>query len=232
MGSVRWIEAVLEEHAAQTKTWSRACAPLEPIVPRDAEKFRRAVALLCESVNFMNAKLEIVAFLLALSACGSPPPQETTPAPAAEPPETAQPGPTATPSVAEPPVPAGPAPTLAVTGTPASIGRTVAISVTNRGAGDVQLSTELGLEVERDGAFVDAEHPGLRLRYDCAQDTPACVTLAPGSELLPPDWLGTWGDVQCVCTRCGPAEPGRYRFVVRTCDGAHRVEGTPFTLAP
>jgi hypothetical protein len=180
----------------------------------------------------MRATLRLTLLALVLAACGSPPPQETTPAPPEPPAEategTAPPAPTAA-----PPPPAsvpGPAPVLSVTGTPATVGQHVAISVVNRGPSAAELGTAIAIEVEHDGAFVPTDRGGLTLRYDCAQEPPACVTLAPGAELIPPEWLGTWGDVQCVCTRCGPVEPGTYRFVVTTCDGAHRVEGTPFTM--
>ncbi len=133
-----------------------------------------------------------------------------------------------TPAPAPPP---GPAPTLSLSGAPRTLGRHVAISIVNRGGAPAEVSSTLAIEVERNGAFV-AEGQTLRLRYDCATEPPACVTLAPGAELIPPEWLGTWGDVQCVCTRCGPAEAGTYRLVATTCDGAHRVEGAPFVLGP
>lgn len=178
----------------------------------------------------MRLKVGLVVVIL-LAACGSPPPQETTPAPAAQQ-EGIPDRPAPEPEVAEePPRPAGPRPTLAIVGTPAAVGQHVAISITNRGSSAAELGASLAIEVERDGTFVATEQASaLTLRYDCAHDAPACLTLAPGAELLPPEWLGTWGDMQCICTRCGPVEPGTYRFVVTTCDGAHRVEGTPFTI--
>ena len=172
-----------------------------------------------------------LAVVLLLSACGGSAPQETTAVPSVEP--SASPSADSIPSEPEPvaaPPPSGEAPTISLTGTPASATQHVAISVTNHGATSAELGTSIGLEVQRDGAFVPAQRTSLALRYDCAQEAPACVTLAPGAELIPPEWLGTWGDVQCVCTRCGPAEAGTYRFVLTTCDGAHRIEGTPFTI--
>ena len=180
----------------------------------------------------VRARIRAVGFaasLALLGACGSPPPQETTPAPAADPPVAAEAEPTEAPGVTA--VAPGAIATVSLTGTPASVGQNVAISVTNRGASTVELRSALAVEVLENGAFVPSRS-ALSLRYDCAHEASACVTLAPGAELVPPEWLGTWGDTQCVCTRCGPVDPGTYRFVATTCDGASRVEGTAFTIAP
>jgi hypothetical protein len=107
----------------------------------------------------------------------------------------------------------------------------VGISIANHGAEDVSLRARVAVEVDDDGTFhAGASSSTLSLRYDCAHEADTCVTLAPGAELLPPSWLGTWGDAQCVCTRCGPVDPGNYRLVVTTCDGAHRVESNVLTL--
>jgi hypothetical protein len=173
-----------------------------------------------------------VAFLVALlGACGGPSAQETTTAPssaATDPSPSTDPAPAAQPTT--PPVAPGPAPTIALTGAPSTSARDVAISVTNRGGSTAELRTSMALEVEHDGVFGPTQQTSLTLRYDCAQEPSTCVTLAPGAELIPPAWFGTWGDAQCVCTRCGPVEAGTYRFVATTCDGAHRIEGTPFTI--
>ncbi len=172
----------------------------------------------------------LLVIFVALGACGSPTPQETARVPAQQTGPTTREGP---PVIVAPPravVPSGPAPTLSIVGAPEAIGDAVAISITNRGAGPAELGTRVAIEVERNGTFAAAQPSLVTLRYDCAQEAPACVTLAPGAELIPPPWLGTWGDMQCRCLRCAPVEAGTYRFVVTTCDGAHRIEGTPFTL--
>lgn len=169
---------------------------------------------------------------LAFSSCGGEP-APTAPAAATTAEATSTSGegesPAPAPSTAEPPPPPSPAPTLAFVIRPATGG--VGISVANHGTEDVSLRSELVVEVDQGGTFQTAPSTtGLALRRDCAHEAERCVTLAPGAELLPPDWLGTSGDVQCACTRCGPVEPGDYRLVVTTCDGAHRVESNTLAL--
>ncbi|MCC6876725.1 MAG: hypothetical protein IT378_20650 [Sandaracinaceae bacterium] len=110
--------------------------------------------------------------------------------------------------------------------------RHVAIRLENRGTELARVAPRVGIEaLSEDGAWVRFEREAqLKLRYDCGAEPPSCVELAPGGTLLPPPWLGTRGDAQCVCERCVPAPPGRYRFVVHRCDGAEDVEGEPFAL--
>jgi hypothetical protein len=109
-------------------------------------------------------------------------------------------------------------------------GRLVTAVVEVRG-GRARLSRTLGVEHEVNGRFEDlASVAGLELRVDCQTPAPECVELVAGAELRPPPWLGTQGDAQCVCTRCGAAPAGRYRFVVRSCDGRQRVESPIFEL--
>lgn len=172
---------------------------------------------------------------LAFTSCGGEP-EPTRPAPPAS--EAAE----ATPSGAEavavsaeartadvPVAPPGAVPTLSFVVAAAADG--VALSISNHGTADVQLRSRVLVEVESGGTFAAAPSTSaLSLRYDCAHEAEECVTLAPGAELLPPSWLGTWGDMQCVCTRCGPVEPGTYRLVVTTCDGAHRVESNALAM--
>lgn len=123
----------------------------------------------------------------------------------------------------------GPAPSLRVLGVPETHGRTVAIRVENHGA-QTELTGAVTLQ-QRDGdAWADVDGASLDLRFSCREEAPECLTLAPGAVLLPPPWLGTIGDAQCICTRCGPAEAGTYRFVVRSCNGAHEALGEPFAL--
>ncbi|MDQ3032501.1 MAG: hypothetical protein M3Y87_08805, partial [Myxococcota bacterium] len=106
-----------------------------------------------------------------------------------------------------------------------------AITLENRGTELARVAP--GIEVERAGAsgtFARIDGiASLTLRLDCAHEPPACIELAPGAVLHPPDWLGTRGDAQCVCTRCVPVEAGTYRFVARSCDG-HRIESDAFEV--
>jgi hypothetical protein len=176
-------------------------------------------------------RVACLAIALAFTSCGGEP-EPTRPAPPTTetaqttPPSTEVVAPSADPLTVEPP---GPAPTFVFTIAPETT--TVGISIANHGTADVRLRSSVTVEVESGGTFAAAPSSStLTLRYDCSHEPEDCVTLAPGAELLPPSWLGTWGDMQCVCTRCGPVEPGSYRLVVTTCDGAHRIESNPLTL--
>lgn len=175
-----------------------------------------------------------LSIVLAFTSCGGEPePTRPSPPPATDAREGSEASeevasPSAVPSSVETPPPPGPAPTLAFVATPGPDG--VALSLANHGA-DASLRSTVVVEVETNGTFAAAPSAStLALRYDCAHAADPCVTLAPGAELLPPSWLGTWGDMQCECERCAPVEPGRYRLVVTTCDGAHRVESNAFVL--
>lgn len=106
--------------------------------------------------------------------------------------------------------------------------REVAISIEAHGPGAVRLSPVVRVERAVGEGFEQAAE--LSLRADCATQAPECVELAPGAELVPPPWTGALGDAQCACDDCSPAPRGRYRFVVTTCEGGHRVESEPFTL--
>ncbi|WP_157068705.1 hypothetical protein [Sandaracinus amylolyticus] len=131
----------------------------------------------------------------------------------------------------EAPAETGPAPVLAIRGTPARAGREIAIVVENRGTELARVSPRLVLErASDDGRFTRVDPVELALRPSCEREAPACVELAPGAALHPPAWLGTMGDAQCACDRCAPAEPGTYRFVATSCGGAHRLEGEPFEI--
>jgi len=130
---------------------------------------------------------------------------------------------------AEPPVDPGPEPVLRVTGEPSGHAPRVAIRIENRGDEAAELATALGLQRRAGEAWRDVEPVELALRFSCEDPVPDCVTLAPGAVYLPPPWLGTTGEAQCECAECGPAEPGEYRFVVRSCSRAHAVAGEPFT---
>lgn len=111
-------------------------------------------------------------------------------------------------------------------------GGSVAIVIESRGSEATSLGGQILLERQVGDAFEAVDGvAGLSLRTSCeVAEAPACSTLVPGAELRPPPWLGTLGDAQCLCTRCGPAPAGVYRFVVQSCGGSERVEGEVFTL--
>lgn len=181
---------------------------------------------------------------LAFASCGGGAASPTTApstAPAPEPTPLSDPEPdpaapsSAAPTSATPTADPTPTPTAAPTEVrftvaPAHAGA-FSMSIVNRGEAAVELGSAVIVEAESaGGSFEPVSTAGLSLRPDCAHEAPACVPLGPGAELLPPEWNGMAGDAQCVCTRCAPVEAGTYRLVVRTCDGAYRVESAPFTV--
>lgn len=174
--------------------------------------------------------------VLAFTSCGGEP-EPTRPAPPASEASDhsttiADPSSTGAPVPPSTEAPAGPseAPELSLLATPGRA--SVAFSIANHGASAVSLRTDVAVEVGQEGSFAALSSAStLTLRYDCEHEAERCVTLAPGAELLPPAWLGTSGDMQCVCTRCVPVEAGSYRFAVTTCDGAHRVESNAFEMS-
>ena len=178
----------------------------------------------------------VFALLALLAGCGGcnkpsePAPERTTPgAPAGEG-DVRAPSDPGTPALVEQTV-AGEGGGLVLHGDPTTDGRRVAIRVANTGSAQVALAAPLTLERQVDGHWSVLEGvASITLRRSCEIEAPPCTTLAAGAELFPPDWLGTLGDAQCMCTRCGPAPAGNYRFVVRSCDGARRYEGDPFEL--
>lgn len=121
----------------------------------------------------------------------------------------------------------GPPPNLRVRGNARADG-TVTIAVENHGA-RARVSGRLRLE-RGGGAFSEVANVRLDLRADCESQAPECIELIAGAALEPPDWLGTTGDAQCACEGCAAVEPGEYRFVATSCDGAHRVAGEPFRI--
>lgn len=129
----------------------------------------------------------------------------------------------------EPSADPGPLPQLRITVDVDDYAGHATARIANVGA-EVQLSSELSLERRRGEDWSPVDGAALALRYDCASAAPECVTLAPGAVFIPPAWLGTIGDAQCACERCVPAEEGTYRFVARSCAGAHTVTGDPFEL--
>lgn len=134
------------------------------------------------------------------------------------------------PQMPPPAVDPGPPPVLRVTGEEERHGRAVTIRIENRGP-QTRLAGRLVLQRERDGTWATENGAHLDLRFSCRDEAPECLSLAPGAVYLPPPWLGTIGDAQCVCTRCAPAPAGTYRFVATSCSGAHVLEGDPFEIS-
>lgn len=144
-------------------------------------------------------------------------------APAAEP--------AATPHAEEETTPPDPPPELAVDAEradPDDPGEWTPV-IQNRGAEPTRLARRLTVQRQTDGSWTDVAT--LSLRDTCEGAVPeGCVSLVPGAELRPPAWLAREGDAaQCACHDCTPAAHATYRFVARSCDGAHAVPGTPFS---
>lgn len=101
----------------------------------------------------------------------------------------------------------------------AGASRSVALRVTNDDRGDfpARVDTEIAVEREVNGVWQRSTVSGLRLRSNCRDAVERCVTIAPRSAVDVVPWPATLGDCQCGCNRSAPAPPGRYRFVVTTC---------------
>ena len=172
---------------------------------------------------------------LLLPACGRgcggarpPTPERTTPGSPAGEGSARGPSDPATPALAQTTV-AGEGGGLALHGDPD--GHLVALRLANTGTEPLELAAQVAIEREEAGRWAPVEDVGrVTVRPSCEVEAPPCTTLAPGVELFPPSWLGTVGDAQCACEPCTPVGPGRYRFVVSSCDGARRFTGDPFAL--
>jgi hypothetical protein len=127
------------------------------------------------------------------------------------------------------PVEPGPPPTLSVhaeRAEPDEPGEWVPV-IQNRGADAARIAARIA--VERDDGGTWREVATLALRWSCERPpSDECWDLVPGGELRPPAWLGLRGEAQCACADCKPAPGGRYRFVARSCGGAHAMPGEPF----
>ena len=175
--------------------------------------------------------LTLGALLLVASACGRDPASQPgvertsrTEGVSADPSDPASP---ALPSGTH----AGEGGGLALHGDPSRPGRAVGLRVANTGSTTLSVDAALTIEREANGRFAPLEGIGrVTLRRSCEATAPGCVTLAPGAEIFPPDWLGTTGDAQCACEECGPAPAGRYRVVAKSCDGAKTYASEPFAI--
>lgn len=133
------------------------------------------------------------------------------------------------PAEREPPPDPGPPPELRVSAEVDAYDGHATPRIANLGDA-TELSGTLALERREGESWTAVEDVRLLLRYACDEAPAECVTLAPGAVFIPPPWLGRSGEAQCECEECGPADEGTYRFVVRSCDGAHTVAGEPFEL--
>lgn len=102
----------------------------------------------------------------------------------------------------------------------------VTLSVSNRGSEPAQVSPNLVLEHEAAEAFTAAEQGAFTVGSELA--TEGCVTLGPGAELSA-RWSCLRADAPDLVRDCTRAPSGRYRFVVTSCDGRARTEGTAFS---
>lgn len=129
---------------------------------------------------------------------------------------------------AAPAAPTSPAPEIVIV---AEIGvGEVAPVVQNHDRAPARLAS--GLLVEREGpnGFAALDGAALALRASCEESAAPCFDLVPGAELRPPSWRASGGRAQCGESPAPKAEPGRYRFVARTCDGGTRIDGDAFEL--
>jgi hypothetical protein len=126
--------------------------------------------------------------------------------------------------------PRSPPPVLGVRAEPAGF-RGFEIVVENRGAESARVKSRVLVEAGGDSGWaIPSGMEPLELRYDSGTPAEDCVTLAPGGAYHAPPWSGRIGKAQCDgCADCTSARPGRYRFVVESCDG-HRIDGAPFDL--
>jgi hypothetical protein len=98
----------------------------------------------------------------------------------------------------------------------------------------VDLAPELNVERQRaDGSFEPIQNldlSSMKLVASCAQSAAACVRIDERG-LRPVPWSGMSCSSQCNRT-CDKNQPlaGRFRFVVKSCDGKTRYEGPVFEL--
>ncbi|MGJ4886407.1 MULTISPECIES: hypothetical protein [unclassified Bradyrhizobium] len=101
-----------------------------------------------------------------------------------------------------------------------------------RAHGTVELASELIVEEQRaDGTFEragDLDRDSLKLVASCDQPPGTCVRIDERG-LRPKPWTGMSCSAQCArgCDRNFPMY-GRFRFVVKSCDGRTRFEGPVF----
>lgn len=115
------------------------------------------------------------------------------------------------------------------------------IAIENTGDAPVKLAVTPTIErADSSGVWTKTEgldleglpNKGLRLVESCADTPGTCVTIAPHATFHPVGWSGMSCSSQCNGTcRANAFLGGRYRWVVRLCDGGE-VAGPPFELPP
>ncbi len=106
-----------------------------------------------------------------------------------------------------------------------------AFEVENTGD-DIALSWAVTIQRQRNGQWSD-EVTDLTLIEKCGQTPPAhCVSLAHGGKLRPVPWNGLTCGSQCPapCRANLYLGPGRFRFVVSSCDGELKYAGPGFDM--
>ncbi|MDH5490537.1 MAG: hypothetical protein OEY14_01040 [Myxococcales bacterium] len=93
-----------------------------------------------------------------------------------------------------------------------------------------RLEERLYLEQAHEGGWRPLETT-LWLGAAPAEAPPGCQEFVRGAALHPREWNGRLGRGQGECAECARAPSGRYRFVIRSCEGG-QVEGEPFELLP
>lgn len=98
----------------------------------------------------------------------------------------------------------------------------------------ISLASKVTVERFRDGKWIVTPVRFELIDKCITADTPPCRELAAGASFVPKRWNGYTCSGQCVrsCRSNNYAGPGRFRFVVVTCDGKGRVTGPEFTMAP
>ena len=163
----------------------------------------------------------LVLVLIACARSSAPPSPSTTSLPSSTVPEQA--------SIPPPPLP----PPLAAPHVEVRAGSAPG-EVEIIAAADVDLDGALGVEREVDGGFEDITKAldlgGMKLVERCGAVTPKCVHLVKGQTLRPVRWSGYSCSAQCngSCRANAYYGNGRFRFFVKTCDGARRFESTVF----
>src|SRR5271166_2106705 len=101
-----------------------------------------------------------------------------------------------------------------------------AFEVTNRGP-ETELAWAVTIQRDLKGEWND-EVTDLTLVEKCGQSPPdGCVALPQGAKLRPVSWNGLTCGSQCAAT-CRAnlyLGPGRFRFVVSSCDGKRKFRG-------
>lgn len=106
-----------------------------------------------------------------------------------------------------------------------------AFEVENPGP-DIELAWAVAVQRHAKGEWSD-EVTDLSLIEKCGDTPPGrCVRLAHGARLRPVRWNGLTCGSQCpaACRANVYLGPGRFRFVVSSCDGKRKFQGPEFEL--